>query len=190
MWQVSHCRGKLLACRGESGDQSRGFCVATENAAEQRIQAQVVSHGLRMHDDDMGHEVHHGLHRLAPVFVDVGDDVARRQLPQHCELDVLGTADLGHAAQFLFGMDAETGAADQAVGETEVADQLGQARHQADDARRAFVGRMFASQCVDRHHRSRPRGFLPARANRASNSGLGSRRSSLATTPICQGITV
>jgi alanine dehydrogenase len=37
---------------------------------------------------------------------------------------------------------------------------------------------------------SRPRGLRPARAKIRSKSGFGNRRSSLATTPICQGITV
>jgi hypothetical protein len=165
--------------------------LATKDMAEQGVEAQVVVHRARMHDDDMGHETHDFLDHLAPVLVDLGNHMGRRELPQHVELHVLGAADLGNAAQGFLRVYAESGAADQLPGEVEVADQFGQARHQADDTRRAHAGRMLAAQRVrHRHHRSRPRGFLPARANSASNTGLGSRRISLATTPICQGITV
>ena len=97
----------------------------------------------------MRHEFHDGVHRIAPVFVDVGDDVGRRQAADDVELDVLGAADLGDAAQDFARVHAESGAADQAIGKAEVADQFGQARHQADDARRAVKAPVFAAERVD-----------------------------------------
>jgi hypothetical protein len=144
-----------------------------------------------MHHHNVRHEMRHGFDGLAPVLVDVGDQVGRRQFPDHVEFDVLGPADLRHCPQSLFWVDAEAGAAHQAIRQPEVADEFRQARHQADDARSAVKRLMLAPERVDqRHYKSSPRGFLPLRAKIASNTGLGSRRMSLATTPICQGITV
>jgi hypothetical protein len=102
-----------------------------------------------MHDDDMRHEFHDFLDGVAAVFVDVGDQVGRRQLSDHIELGVLGAADLGHPAQRCARMDAEAGAADQAFDQTEVADEFGQARHQADDARHAGKAPVLAAERID-----------------------------------------
>ncbi len=46
---------------------------------------------------------------------------------------------------------------------------------------------VIASACGS--YTSSPRGLRPARENSRSNSGLGSARSSLATTAICHGTT-
>jgi hypothetical protein len=144
-----------------------------------------------MHHHNVRHEMRHGFDGLAPVLVDVGDQVGRRQFPDHVEFDVLGPADLRHGPQSRYWMDAEAGAAHQAIRQPEVADEFRQARHQADDARHSVIWLMRMTQSIDQgHYRSSPRGFLPLRAKIASNTGLGSRRMSLATTPICQGITV
>jgi hypothetical protein len=70
-------------------------------------------------------------------------------LADHIELGVLGAADLGHPAQRCARMDAEAGAADQAIDQTEVADEFGQARHQADDARHAGKAPVLAAERID-----------------------------------------
>ena len=140
--------------------------------------------------DDLRHEFHDCRHRFAPVFVDVGDQVRRRQAPHHVELDVLGAADLGHPAQHFAHEIEQKPVRPPAGAETEVADEFGQARHQADDARHPGIPPVLASERIDqRLHKSSPRGLRVARAKKASNTALGSSRSSLATMAICHGIT-
>jgi hypothetical protein len=63
----------------------------------------------------------------------------RLQHAQFVNVETLGAAELRHPPDDLPRMDAETGAADQQFGEAEVDQQLGQAGHQRDDARRAGI---------------------------------------------------
>ena len=75
-------------------------------------------------------------------------DVGRRQLADPVDLDVLGPADLRDRPHRLPGVDAEPGAPDELVGQAEIAEQLGDARDQADDAR--VLVRARTCRCVER----------------------------------------
>ena len=77
--------------------------------------------------------------RLLPVLVDVDQHVRGRQPAQLGQVHVLGAADLGDGADAIARVDAKPGAGDQALAEAEREDQLGQAGHQARDARRRGV---------------------------------------------------
>ena len=86
------------------------------------------------------------------VLVDVDDDVRRRELADPVDVDVLRAADLGDAPHDLARMDAEAGAPDELRGQAEVAEQLGDARHEPDDARVAAGDGMLGADRVDERH--------------------------------------
>ena len=81
-----------------------------------------------------GHERAQLLDRLEPVLVDVDDDVRRRELADPVDLHVLRAPDLRDRRDGLPRVDAEAGAPDELPGEPEVAEELGDARDEADDA--------------------------------------------------------
>ena len=58
---------------------------------------------------------------------------------------------LGMLAHDLARMDAEAGAPDELRGEAEIAEQLGDARHERDDARVAPGDGMLGADRVDEH---------------------------------------
>ena len=64
------------------------------------------------------------------------------------DIDVLGAAHLGDGLDDVARVDAEAAAADEAVGEAEIAEQLGEAGDQADDARLAGGGRVQGAEGV------------------------------------------
>jgi hypothetical protein len=77
----------------------------------------------------------HRIDGLAPIFVDIDDKMRRLEGEDLVEGDILGAADLGHAPHRVARMDAKTGSTHHLVAQPEREQQLGQARHQADDAR-------------------------------------------------------
>ncbi len=112
-----------------------GRGIPPEDPSEQPVQPRVVERAERVRDDDRRHEARDLLDRLAPVLVDVHDDVGRGKLPDPVDLDVLGAADLRDGADDVSRMDAEPGSADELRSEPEIAEQLGDARNEADDPR-------------------------------------------------------
>ena len=102
-----------------------------------------------MRDDDRGDERRELLHVLEPVLVDVDDDVRRRELADPVELDVLRAADLGDRADDLPRVDAEPRPPDELRREAEVAEELGDAGNEADDARVGARRRVLDAGRVD-----------------------------------------
>ena len=121
--------------RVELGDQAPGRGLGAEDGAEQPEQPRVVPGTQRMRDDHPRHERARRVDQLAAVLVDVDDEVRRPRRRQRGEVDVLGAADLRHAADAFARMHAEAGARDDAIGEAQREQQLGQAGHEAGDAR-------------------------------------------------------
>src|SRR6185369_13007355 len=143
----SACGRRRRELAGEGATQRAGVGSDPRLAGERRRQlvdqGEVVFGVERMRDDDLRGSVAPSadrLDRLAPVLVDVDEDVRRRQPAQPVEADVLGAADLGDGGDLLFRADAKAGAGDQPLAETEGEGELGQARNQAGDARRSAVG--------------------------------------------------
>ncbi len=131
---------------GQRVAQAGSALVQVRRAGEDRRQLvdqrKVVDRIARMRDDDLRRRVAPRLDRvdrLLPVLVDIDQHVRGRQLAQLGQVHVLGTADLGDGADAIARVDAKPGAGDQAFAEAEREDQLGQAGHQARDARRRGV---------------------------------------------------
>src|SRR5437762_7351143 len=92
-------------------------------------------------------------------------------------------------------MDAEAGSPHELRCESEIADELRDARDQTHDSRLAARRRVPCPHGVDESclrpaHKGRPRAFRGARANSRSNSRRGRRRSAKDASAICQGMTV
>ncbi|OIQ85081.1 hypothetical protein GALL_331010 [mine drainage metagenome] len=90
---------------------------------------------LRVRHQHLRHEFAQGLHGVARVLVHVDQDMGGRQSPQAGEVDVLGSAHLGHVAHGVGRVHAEPGARHDLRAQSEVEQGFGQARHQAGDAR-------------------------------------------------------
>src|SRR5262245_1261248 len=145
-----------------------------------------------MRDDHVRHETRDLRDRLLAVLVDVGDHVRRREPPQLLHGDILGPADLRDAPQPLPRMDAEASPAHELVAEAEVADELGDARHERNDPDVAFGRALDGPDGVDQRRGSYSdgrRAFLGARAPSASYSRFGSLRRTKPTIAICHGTT-
>lgn len=93
-------------------------------------QRQVVVRRAGVRHDRARHELAQRLDGVAPVLVDVDDDVCRPELAQPGQVDILRSADLRHVANHVAGLDAETGARDQPRLQSEHDHRFGQARHQ------------------------------------------------------------
>src|SRR5204862_6083850 len=86
---------------------------------------------------------------LIPVLVDVEDDVGGPQRAQLVEIDILGAADFGDPANELARMDAEAGSPHELRCESEIADELRDARDQTHDSRLAARRRVPCHHGVD-----------------------------------------
>ena len=131
---------------GERG----GLALASEDVAEQRDTAAALSAGIvRMRDDDVRNERARGVDVLAPVLVDVHDEVRRRERAQAREVGILGAADLGHRAALRADECRSRCARRRCRPSSEREQELGQARHQARDARRRPRRRVRDARPVD-----------------------------------------
>jgi hypothetical protein len=132
----------------EVGTQGLGFFLSPENPAQHAIQFEVVAGGQRVGDDQVWNEIGQSFDFFATVFIDVDQYMRRLQHAQFVNVETLGAAELRHPPDDLPRMDAETGATDQQFGEAEVDQQLGQAGHQRDDARRAGIASVQLAERV------------------------------------------
>ena len=64
--------------------------------------------------------------RVAAVFVDIDDEMGRREFAHDVDADVLGAADFRHRLEAGARVDAEAGAAHEAIGEPQITDEFGQ----------------------------------------------------------------
>ena len=119
-----------------------------------------------MRDDQRRDEARDGERVLLTVLVDVQDHVSGRKRAHFLQVDILGSADLGDAADRLAGMEAEPGPAHERLRESQVTQKLGDARHEADDTESRRRRNMPCARRVDegRAHCERPRAFLGAPA--------------------------
>src|SRR6516162_6911697 len=115
-----------------------------------------------MRHDDVGHELGQRLGDLAAVLVDVDDRMSRGELTDPIELDVLGATELGDLADRVPRVDTETGSPDKLPGEPKIADQLGDAGHQAHDPCLVAGGLMQGADGVSQGRLRRAR-HRPAR---------------------------
>src|SRR6185369_12892905 len=83
------------------------------------------------------------------VLVDVHDHMRRSQFANRFEVHALGAADLRYRPDLILRMDAEAGAADQAIPGAEFEQQFGDAGYEADDAGIGPGQRMRTSDGID-----------------------------------------
>jgi hypothetical protein len=95
------------AARGAPG-------VPAQQLAVDEPHSRLVFRGARSGHNDARCEAAQRLNGVEPVFVDVDNDVSRRQGAQQVARDVLGAGDLGNAGPVSGGVNAENGASDQA----------------------------------------------------------------------------
>src|SRR5438552_6920476 len=202
-YQVEHAVQRKAARRRlqrrvrclEFAAQRFGLVLSPEYSADQPVEGRVVERRERVRDDQLGNEPGDRASVLFPVLVDVEDDVGGPQRAQLVQIDILGGADSGYPANELAGMDAEAGSPHELRRESEIADELSDARDQTHDSRLAERRRVprpngVHESCLRPAHKGRPRAFRGARANSRSNSRRGRRRSAKDASAICQGMTV
>jgi len=118
-----------------------------------------------MGDDDCGHVFAQGRHRLLPVLVNVYDEVRGPQLSHGIHIDIFGAANLRDRPQGVARMNAKPRTAHELVGEPQGAQQLGDARHQRNNASRVgrwgvkiaeIIGKHGPTWCHARRRRGAP----------------------------------
>jgi hypothetical protein len=128
-------------------DGPAGRARSAANAPQQAGQRQVILRCDRMRNDHVRHELHQRVVGRPRVFIEIDDDVGRRQRTDLVEIDVLGAADLGNGGDNVLWVDAETCAADELRRQAQVAQQFGNRWHERDDAR-TWRGPVYLAQCV------------------------------------------
>jgi hypothetical protein len=114
-------RARSGRCLCECSTPGFGRILHAEDATHQAGERQIVLRRHRMRDDHMRHELHQRVVGRSCVFIEIDDDVGRRQRTDLVEIDVLGAADLGDGGHDVPGMDAETRAAEELRRQTQVA---------------------------------------------------------------------
>ena len=89
---------------------------------------------------------------LAPVLVDVHHDVAGSEAHDAIQPGRLGPSHPRHAAHVGLGVDAEAGPSHHLCAQAKVEQQLGDAGHQADDARSPGRWRVSPAQGIRLRH--------------------------------------
>ena len=128
-------RSKRLQRGIEPRGERLGLGTAPEDAAEQPIKRRIVERPERVGDDEVRHALREAFGGLTGVLVDVDDHMGGIEAAHPVDIDILRAADLRDRTQRLARMDAETSPTDELGGKAQIAQQLGDARYQADDAR-------------------------------------------------------
>src|SRR3954454_12284683 len=156
--QGSRRYGVLEIALETPAETVRSF-FSQKDPAQQTIQAGVVGRAERMRHDDMRNEARQLLHRRARVFIDVDDEMRGREALDARNLDALGAAYFRHALHELAGMHAEAGPPNDLGSKTQIEQQLGNARHQRDDAGRRTCDFVHGTLRVDEVAFIRSRGW-------------------------------
>src|SRR3954470_20379102 len=88
-----------------------------------------------MRHDDVWHKRRELLDRGFFVFIDIYDQMRWRQRADFFDVHGFGATNLGHRPDAVFGMDAETGPANQPIAGPKSKQQFTDTGYQADDAR-------------------------------------------------------
>ena len=144
-----------------------------------------------MGDDNVRHECARRVDILAPIFIDVDDEMRGRLLAQSRKVERLGATHFGDGSHAIARMDAEASAGHDVVAQVERKQEFGETGDQAGDARARLGARMRDAGPIDGDAggQSGCRGLRPEWKKAKSYNGRGTSFKARAAARICQGRT-